>query len=466
MKRNFALLSTVALAAAGVLVVNGCKKEAAANAPVESNSLKSAETNSFKEVTSKLDPGGDLYIYLSTEQWLNHLSDTLGKYRDVLSAVPLGDNQEAMTNGFAVVTRVVKDSGVENVSGIGMSSIAREPGFYYSKLIVHHYSGQGDGFMWTLFGKQPHELDGLDLLPADTAVAAFNDVDVAEMWSVIQKECEASGFPEATDFLKNFPAEFEKGTGMKWDDVLDSLGGEYGIVMTLDNNKSVSVPLPTQVPVEIPEPALMLVAKVKNDAIFNRIDQELKTKQQMKVISSDKDGVKMRTVPIPIPLGINLRPTVALAQGYLFLATSDSLVQEALAVKGGKAGLKSSEEFKKLMTGVPLQGNQFCFLSKRFGETMMTLQLNAMESNNGVPPQLKELMQSLIQPEKAGFGFAVGANTAEGWEFTGNGNQSGAKVLAAASVVPAAVIAGTALPAVAKAKARAAQNAANARSAP
>lgn len=464
MKRIFALLLGVVLAGAALVPMDGCKKEAAANAPVESTALKSAETNSFKEVTSKLDAGGDLYLYLSTEQWLKNLSDTLGKWRTTLASVPnLGDNQEAITNGFDVVTRLIKDSGIENVSGIGMSSIAREPGTYYHKLIVHHYSGQGDGFVWTMFGKQPHELGGLDLLPADTALAAFNDLDFAELWSVIQKECEESGFPQATEALKNFPAEFEKGTGMKWDDVVDSLGGEYGIVMTLDNAKTMTLPLPSSVPLEIPEPALMLVIKVKNDAIFNRIDQQLKTKQQMPVVSVDKDGLKMRTMPLPF---LNLRPTIALSQGYLFVATSDGIVQEALAVKGGKAGLKSSDEFKKLTAGVPQQGNQFCFVSKRFGETMMTLQLNAMENNNSTPPQLKELMQSMMQPEKAGFGFAVGANTDEGWEFVGNGNQSGGKVLAAAAVVPAAVIAGAALPAFAKAKARAQRNAAaNARSA-
>jgi hypothetical protein len=340
-----------------------------------------------------------------------------------------------------------------------MSSIAREPGIYYSKMVIHHYSGQGDGFMWTMFGKQPHDLDGLDLLPTDTAFAAFHDLDVPEMWSVIQNECEASGFPQASDFLKNFPEQFEKGTGMKWDDVLNSLGDEYGVVMTLDNSKSVTLPLPSQVPLQIPEPALMLVAKVKNDAIFDRIDKELKTKQPMGVISSDKDGVKMRTVPVPIPIGITLRPTIAVSQGYLFLATSDAVVQEALAVKGGKAGLKSTDEFKKLVADVPQQGNQFCFVSKRFGETMATLQLNAMENNNGTPPQLKELMQSLVQPDKAGFTFMVGANTDEGWVFTGNGNQSGGKVLAAATVAPVAVVAAAALPAIAKAKAVAQKNA-------
>jgi hypothetical protein len=456
MKRISALFLTITLATAGLLVATGCNKEAAPTAAAQPGTFKSAEANSFTAVTSKLDAGGDLYLYLSTEQWLKHLSDAVGKWRDMASAVPdLGDDQATLTNAFNVVTRVIKDSGLENISGIGMSSIAREPGVYYSKLIVHHYAGQGDGFIWSIFGKQPHEMDGLNLLPTDTALAAFNDLDIAEMWSVIQKECDASGFPQAGEFLKQIPEQFEKGTGMKWDDVLGSLGGEYGVVMTLDSSKMVSVPIPSQEPIQVPNPALMLVIKVKNDAIFNRIDQELKTRLKQMVMSSDKDGVKMRTVQVPLPTEITLRPTVALAQGYLFIATSDAIVQEALAVKGGKAGLKSTDEFKKLTTGVPQQGNQFCFVSKRFGETIMTVQRNAMENNNGAPAQLKELVQSLMKPGQAGFSFGVGANTDEGWEFVGNGSQSGGKALVTATVVPAAVVAGAALPAIAKAKAAA-----------
>lgn len=463
MKRTSALFVTITLATAAFLALNGCSKKGtsapASAASAESGAFQSAEPNSFKAVTSKLDSGGDLYLYLSTEQWLTNLSDSVGKWRDIVSSVPdLGDNQQAVTSGFDIVTHLIKDSGLENVSGVGMSSIAREPGIYHSKIVIHHYSGQGDGFIWSTFGKQPHDLDGLDLLSTDTAFAAFNDLDVAEMWSVIQKECEQSGFPQASEFLKNFPEQFEKGTGMKWDDVLASLGGEYGVVLTLDNSKSVSIPLPSQVPLEMPEPALMLVVKVKNDAIFNRIDKALKTKSPMPVSSVDKGDLKMRTMG-PIPMGLSLKPTIAQSQGYLFLATSDTIVQEALAVKGGKAGLKSSEEFKKLTAGMPQQGNQFCFISKRFGETMATLQLNAMENNNGAPRQIKELMQSFVQPEKAGFAFTVGANTDEGWVFTGNGNQSGGKVLAAATVVPVSgMLAAIAIPNFVKARGVAQKN--------
>jgi len=458
MKKLCALAVLVALSAAALIFVPGCKKKAS---PVKigSSGLSSAETTSFKEVTSKLDTGGSFYLYLSTEQWLKDLSTKVGNLRETVASLPnVQDKKEQINDAFTVGTGLIKDSGLEDISGLGMSSIARAPGLYYNKLIIHHYSGQGNGFIWTIFGKDPHELTGLNLLPANTAMAAFYDLDSAQVWAVIQKECEQSGFPQAKDFLKNFPQEFEKNTGMKWNDIVDSFDGEFGIVLTLNDAKMVNIPMPSGEPLEMGEPGFMLVAKIKNDLLFNHFDDALKKSRQRGLIKVDKDGLKMRTMPINLPLPITLRPSIATSGGYFFFATTDALIQEALAVKGGKAGLKSTDEFKRLSADVPQQGNQFCFLSQRFGQTIMKIQQRTLAMNNDTPPQVKQLMQSFLQPDKAAFMYAVGANTDEGWMTVANGNQGSANVLAASAVVPA-VAAAIALPALAKAKETSQRNA-------
>ena len=457
MKKASTLLLVLTIAAFGLFGISGCGKK---SVPVESGRIASAEPTSFKEVTSKLDPGGNFYLYLSTEQLLQNLSSKMANWQETVASLPnLQDKQEVVTNGFNAVTRLVKDSGLEDISGIGMSSIARQPGFYYNKVVVHHYSGQGNGFIWTMFGKAPHELSALDLLPANTAMAAFYDLDAAQTWSVIQKECEQSGFPQAADFFKTFPQQFEQNAGMKWDEVLDSLGGEFGFVLTMDEQKVVTIPLPGQTPLDIPDPAIMFVAKVKNDAIFNRIDDSMKRNRQRGLIRVDKDGLRMRTMPVPVPLAITLRPSVAAGGGYLFFATSDALIKEAMAVKGGKAGLKSTDEFKKLAADVPQQGNEFCFLSQRFGQTMQKIQKQALENNDQAPPKMKELLRSFMNPDKAAFMYAVGANTDEGWIAVGNGNQGGGTALAATAAVPAGVLAAIAIPNFVKARQTAQRNA-------
>src|SRR5262245_1232247 len=166
----------------------------------------SAVKNSFQEVTSHLDPGGNLYLYLSTEEWLKNLSGQIAQIRDLVNVVPgssAADKQNA-TVVFSILSNLIKQSGIEDVSGFGMSSIAVEKGLYQSKAMLHHYSGNNRGFLWSMFGKQPHALDGLDLLPANTVFASFTDLDLSLLWSVITKEIEKSGIIGARQSVQDF----------------------------------------------------------------------------------------------------------------------------------------------------------------------------------------------------------------------------------------------------------------------
>ena len=111
----------------------------------------------------------------------------------------------------------------------------------------------------------------------------------------------------------------------------------------------------------------------------------------------DKPGLKMRTMPVPLPLPSQLRPSAASSGGYLFIAASDELIDEALAVKSGqKPGLKATDEFKHLSQGLPDQGNQFCFVSQRFARTLMQVQQQAMAAKAKTEPQMAQWMQSLF----------------------------------------------------------------------
>jgi hypothetical protein len=147
---------------------------------------------------------------------------------------------------------------------------------------------------------------------------------------------------------------------------------------------------------------------------------------------------------------------VARSGDYLFIATSDTLVVEALAVKSGKKpGLKSGEEFKRLSKGIPDKGNQFTYVSERFTQTWKEVQTQMMEGKADGNPGQQEFMKKLMNLNDAAFSYAVSGNTDEGWVGAGNGNQNPAKIVLLPAVVVPAVAAGVALPAIAKAKAKA-----------
>ncbi len=452
-------LTFVGLAAIA-LISGGCgKKESLPDAAFKSSgkpASASAEPNSFKEVASFLDTGGPFYLYLGTEQWLSGLSGRIADWREALTALPNmnATDRSNVRKLLDVVTGLVKNSGLEEVSGVGASGILVDKGMYHNKLILHHYPGKNQGFLWSAFGKAPHALAGLDYLPESTALASFFDLDVPLVWKAIAEQVQQAGIPEADKFLTQFPSQIEKQTGIKWDQLLASLGGEMGVVLTLDENRDVSIPTPGGVTIKLPEPALALMVKVNDETLFNRLDQLIS--QNPRVTKTDKGGLKMRSMTLPMPFPV--RPTVAQGGGYLFLSSTERLVEDLLAVKSGKAkGLKSTDEFKKLSKGIPLQGNRFDFVGARLGHTLhyVITSVLSMQAESGRANPGAEALQRWLGDDLELFSFTVASNLKEGWYVSGNGSQHPAAAFLGPSLVGPAILAGTALPALARAKNRA-----------
>jgi hypothetical protein len=167
----------------------------------------------------------------------------------------------------------------------------------------------------------------------------------------------------------------------------------------------------------------------------------------------------MRTMPVPLPFIVQLRPSAASSGGYLFIASSDSLIDDALAVKSGqKPGLKATDEFKHLAQGLPDQGNQFCYMSPRFAETLMKVQQQAMAGSANTQPQMAQWIQSIYHSQSA-FAYSVGVNTPEGCLTVGNGSQSYANMALLPALAVPGILAAIAIPNFVKARATSQENA-------
>ena len=456
--RSYLYLLAVILLGLIAALNNGCEKRESPTSAQSGPAVVSVEKTSFDEVTLQLDPGGNFYMYLGTAQWLDGLSTKVSAWRQTFLAMPnLKPEDTANINkAFDIVTNLIADSGVEDVSGVGLSSVEIEKGMYRNKAVLHHYPGKGTGFLWQLAGKEPHPLVGLDFLPTDTALAVFSDMNLPVLWTVAQKEVANADLPQAQQWLDKLPDQFEKKTQVKWDAFLNSLGGEFGLVVTLDPSNNIPVPLPRGA-VKIPTPGVLLAVKVNDDTIFNRIDAALKANPQ--VISVDKPDLKMRTMPIPLPFIGELRPSAASSGGYLLIASSDALINEALAVKSGqRPGLKSTDEFKHLSQGLPDQGNQFVYMSQRFAETLMRVQQQAMTANAKSDPKMGQWMQSLFRNRPA-FAYSVGINTPEGCLTIGNSSQSYANAVLLPGAAAVGMLSAIAIPNFIKARETAQRNA-------
>jgi len=452
------ILSSLALA--GALTIAACSpkqppteatpevkpvaKQAEVSAPGGAKpAFVSVEKNSFSEVTSHLDPGGSFYLYLGTEQWLDGISTTASDWRKIFLLAPdmSAEDKNSVNLGFDAATRLIRNSGVEEISGVGISGIAREKGLYRTKVLIHHYPGKDKGFVWSMFGSKPHTMEGLNLLPASTALANFNDFDLKLVWQILEKELTASGFPKAKEATDEFKAMTEKQLGISLDKLLASTGGEMGIILTLDENRKMPLPVPSASGETkmIAEPAFVLVVKVKDQTIFDLVASKLPPGEQ--IVKVDESDLKMRTMPLPLPFP--LRPSIAQSGDYFFLGTTDSIIREVLAVKKGqKPGLKSTTEFARLSQNIPLEGNGFTYMSQRFGRTWAEVQQAMMDSStkSGTSSSesdafVKELTKKFMDPNAANMTFNVFAHTDYGWLSTGNTTQEPVKIVAASAFV-------------------------------
>jgi hypothetical protein len=432
-------------------------------AAVDRNVPASVTPNSFNQVAAQLDPGGVFYMYMGTEQFLSGLSGKMGDVRNLLTGLPDMTATDRANVGkiMDVVTGIVKNSGVEEVSGFGASGVEIEKGVYMNKMIVHHYPGRNKGLLWTMFGKEPHALTGLDYMPQNTAMAMWGDVDAAQAWSFLKEQIEAANIPELSKGFNDGLKQAERQLGVSVDKLMDSMGGEVGFVMTLDPSKTQALPTGAGQPkLDIPDLAMAIVVKVKDESLFNLLDKLMQANPQ--TAKTDKDGLKMRTMQLPLPLPV--RPSIALAGDYLFLASTDTMINEMLAVKSGKSkSLKTFAEFKKATHGIALEGNSFSYVSPEIRRTIMRIvgTVADWQSANGQADRSADMLEKLMG-DKDAFSFSVASNTKDGWVSQSCSDQHPAMAfLAPMLVAPMAVAAGVALPNLQRARNQAQGNAQN-----
>lgn len=428
-------------------------------AATASTGVVAVEKTSFAAVTSKLDPGGSVFVYLNTAQWLDGLSVKLGAWRDdLLSVADLPEEELAMArNGFNLGMKLVQRSGLESVDGVGLSGIAIGDGLYQTKIVASHSAQAPASGIWTVFGRQPHALSALDLLPTNTAWVAFSDVDAAGIWSALATEMNQSGIARLQEGTAQLGQMLAAATGMSPDQLLGSLGGEVGALLTLNDQQMIPIPIGDGDPVQIPEPQLALVFSVKDDRLFDWLDGKLKDNPE--VVRTDEAGLRLRVMPVPLPLPVQIRASVARFEDKLIFATHDELIRAMIAVKTGtQPGLRSNDEFARLARGMPDTGNSFSYVSRRFGDTVQNVQMDFLKASAGMsggagPAMLFQKFAGLNGGVAA---YSVAQNTGDAWVTTMHGTQEPATaVMLPLVVAPTAMVAGAMLPALAKAKSKA-----------
>lgn len=440
--------------AAGTLLARALAQE-----PVIKPILTSAEPTAFREVTAQLDAGGSLFAYVSTDQFLGNLSGTVRDVGRFILSLPdmAPDERSRIEPVFGLIQNLVHSSGIEGAAGAGVSGIAVEKGLYRTRFVLQR-AGGAEGYLWHWFGAKPHPLAGLDLLPGDTVWAAFGDADLPGIWEALLKNGGDAKLAPLVEGMRGLSSNIEKATGRSLEQHLASCGGEIGVALVLDAHRTCNLPMGEVELKDLPEPALMVALKVKDDTLFDTLDAALAQNPQSS--GGKTETARWRSLAAPVPVPFPLRPTVARLGDYLLVASSDQLVERVDKVRGGKEpGLESAPEWQRLAKGLPAEGNSFTYVSPRFGQTLLKVQQALLQQaggrSGGAAPDLAGL-QDAFGLSATPSSYSVGWTDSAGLHAVSQGTQEPAVALVSSAVAaPTAIVAAMVLPAVTRAKGKA-----------
>ncbi|RME91398.1 MAG: hypothetical protein D6766_11935 [Verrucomicrobia bacterium] len=413
-------------------------------------------------MTSKLDPGGSLFLYLSTDQWLAGLADRVAGLRDAILALPDMPERERrqVRRGFALAENLVRNSGIETIAGVGMSSVAVEPGLYRFRWVMARTAGAAeDGYMWRWFGSEPHALDWLGWMPTNTAYLVNLDLDLAGVWSALRREARAAGIPAFERALDRWEARVEQEVGRSLSALLGDTAGNVGIALVLDPSRPVALPGPGGGAFEIPQPELAVGLKVRNPRIYETLAGWLRRTAPPDALESGGEGeVRWIGMAQPMPWPLRLQPTLGVAGDYLWLTTTREVFTRLRRVHAGEEpSLRTTPEFQRLSRGLPDRGNSVAFVSAAFGRLMQRWQEATLAMLEQDQPALAQVLRaSGLLMGRVAASYAVGWHDATGSQAMSQSTEDPVNQLARAVVVgPLAMSAGMLLPALATARDRA-----------
>lgn len=315
----------------------------------------------FYAIQQVLDAGGSFYLYADTK-------DALRQYVANLQTV-LGnpDMPPQVAMGAVIANQVIDRLGLYGIQDVGVSTVP-DGDLNRTKIFVSSSEGRAKGFL-SLMGGDPHPIKMLDRVPADTELLFTADLDAQAAWAlvrqVVQDVAGAAGQAQMDQALAMVNAQ----TGLDVATIIPSLGGEVAIVGTQNPAEKLTLPpMGNSAPISLDSPRIALMVRVTKDDLYQGLKQAF-AKQGATVGAEATEG-KLRYIAItakPNPVW-PVTPVLATDGEYVYFATHLDYMKTLAA--GAGPGLRTSEEFKQLSTGLPAEANGCTFVSMRLQKAM------------------------------------------------------------------------------------------------
>jgi hypothetical protein len=316
---------------------------------------RSAVNNTYWPVTAKLDQGGEAFGYLHTEKITAAFMRLMANLEKHIPPAPAGE-QDKTAQAFNVLNMLFKGYGLEEISGLGYSSITLKPGLHRNRVVIYHRPGRDKGLIWNIAGPAPRYLDEIDMLADDTALAFVADYNIEKLAAWIGQQGQKMSGQEMGQGLAMMKMGLAA-SGIDGDRLLKSYGGRLGFLLTLDPEKRVTIPMGSS-SVSIPEPGMALLIQVNDSYLFDLVKTKLAASGKAQI--SDEAGVKKIIFP-RLPMPFPLEPTIAQKGNWLLVSSMGSVARSVFGSE--RQRLSANEEFKTMAYKMPRRGNGFGYVS-------------------------------------------------------------------------------------------------------
>jgi prepilin-type processing-associated H-X9-DG protein len=373
-----------------------------------------AETTSYDQVAKYLNPGGETYIYQNADQWAATLRKLVPGLRMLVMATAARHDQEEAQVAFQIIDQFIADSGLDELNGVGASSIAIGDKLYHNRVYAGRKEGEPKGLLWDAFTQENRPFALLQSLPADTVLASRTPLRGALVWEWVRKTVGSLDNQEAK-------REFERGIaelgneGLDLDGWFGTLGEGVEVVVTIaprpEGEEAPSDPKTVGMDL-VGRAAMAVLVEVKNDTIFNGLDAAFR-RHGAPFVRADVGDTPVLAMQQKLPIPGQGPIAIAQLGKKLVLVSNDRILK---ALIDGKGGLTDTEEFKSLSAKLPQEGMGFSFLSQRLGDelsAMVESMTAAQQGGMGVAAMPSFMMLGTSQL-KGQASYAVSVRTEDG----------------------------------------------------
>ena len=416
--------------------------------------VKPAAETSFADVAQRLDIGGNVYAYLSTEQWVKQLNGQLDRMEPVAEDIAQTAKIGSTSSTFKMLRRILERSGLQEVTGVGYSAFSLENGLHRSKTLLKR-KPDGTGYVWTFAPPVDDPLPGIDLLPVGTVYANFANLDYAAAWKWLSDEVTIMGSAEIQEEFAKSQDEMRKAIGVDVEQFLGSITDGVGVLVTSNPDEQLTLGDTNKGKAyKIDRPDFALIIGTTDSTVYDAVLTEFGEKEGNKQVLEGR--LRMLVMDPLNEENEDWRWTLGFDGEHLMFATSESILKGIAKAKAGN-GLRNDTNFEKLASSAPPMGRIFSYSSDRFAALKRDLHLHLTKLEE---PEMASFFQGILEMMHPGGGsVSVMQANADGWLWTTMSTEEPARQMLTTGIIkPLKLIATIVIPNFKAGRARAQRN--------